>query len=179
MVAASFAGPALSSFERLFFEEYARVVAIAYRITRDRDEAEDVAQELFVQCARRGVAERASAPAWLHRAAAHAALNAIRSRRRRMERELRDFRLARSLSSASGIAQDPQRILEAESERAAVRRALLRIPVRYAQILALRYAGLSYNEIAQSLSVAAPQVGTRLARAERAFRKEIEREASQ
>ncbi|HLI97766.1 MAG TPA: sigma-70 family RNA polymerase sigma factor [Candidatus Baltobacteraceae bacterium] len=178
VAASSFAGPALSSFERLFLEEYARVVAIAYRITADRDEAEDVAQEVFVQCARRRMTERAGTPAWLYRAAAHAALNAIRSRRRRSERELRAFRLTQSVGPAPANAQDPQRILEAESDRAAVRRVLRRIPARDAQILALRYAGLSYNEIAQSLSVAAQQIGTRLARAERAFRKEIQREAS-
>jgi RNA polymerase sigma-70 factor (ECF subfamily) len=178
VAASSFAGPALSSFERLFLEEYARVVAIAYRITADRDEAEDVAQEVFVQCARRRAAERASVTAWLYRAATHAALNAIRSRRRRSERELREFRLAQPLASSGTRVRDPQRILEAEADRASARRALLRIAPRDAQILALRYAGLSYGEIAESLSIAAPQVGTRLARAERAFRREIEREAS-
>lgn len=151
-------------------EEYGRVVGIAYRITRDRDEAEDVAQELFAHCARSGVAERAYAPAWLHRAAAHAALNAIRSRRRRSERESRAY--------AAQTAEDPQALVVAASERAAVRKTLLRIAARDAQILALRYAGLSYAEIAQSLGIAAAQVGTRLARAERAFRKEMEREAS-
>jgi RNA polymerase sigma-70 factor (ECF subfamily) len=178
VAASSFAGSVLSSFERLFLEEYARVVSIAYRITRDRDEAEDVAQEVFAQCARRRLTEPAKAGPWLYRAAIHTALNAIRSRRRRSEREMREFRLLHSACDAGANAQDPQRILEAQAEREAVRQALLRIPARDAQILALRYAGLSYSEIAQTLSIAAQQIGTRLARAERAFRKEIEREAS-
>src|SRR6185503_16328974 len=36
------------SFEALFRREYARVVGIALRIVRDADEAEDVAQDVFI-----------------------------------------------------------------------------------------------------------------------------------
>jgi RNA polymerase sigma-70 factor (ECF subfamily) len=43
------AAPAMPpAFEELFRKEYARVVAIARRVVGDADEAEDVAQEVFV-----------------------------------------------------------------------------------------------------------------------------------
>ena len=49
------------------------------------------------------------------------------------------------------------------------RAALARLPERTAKLLLLRYAGLSYAEIAAALQVAPGSVGTLLVRAERAF----------
>lgn len=161
-----------AAFERLFADEYTRVASIAFRITRDRAEAEDVAQEVFLRVARgrrTGVQ-----PAWLYRAAAHAALNAVRSRRRRALREAREFALRRPLDPAA----DPERVAESRAEAAMVRAALLRIGKGAAQILALRYGGLSYREVAEVLQIDAAQVGTRLLRAERALKREIERGTS-
>jgi DNA-directed RNA polymerase specialized sigma24 family protein len=50
---------------------------------------------------------------------------------------------------------------------------MLRLPERCAMVLALRYAGCSHLEIAQSTGIPVEQVGTYLARAQRAFRKEF------
>ncbi|MCX7668548.1 MAG: hypothetical protein N2439_00555, partial [Anaerolineae bacterium] len=54
-------------------------------------------------------------------------------------------------------------------ERIAVRRALARLPQKQAQLLLLRYAGLSYRELADAMEMAPGSVGTLLARAEAAF----------
>jgi len=80
-------------FERLFRDEYSRVVGIAYRVLADRQEAEDVAQEVFVDFHRLHRADAPYAGAWLHRAAASTALNAVRSRNRRTRREANYGRL--------------------------------------------------------------------------------------
>jgi len=81
---------ASTGFDRLFAEEYARVAAIANRILGDPAAAEDVAQDVFLDLHRRfGDDPGASAPAWLHAAAVHTALNAIRGERRRSAREER------------------------------------------------------------------------------------------
>lgn len=165
-------------FESLFGREYPRAVAIALRITGDPEEAEDVAQEVFVRCARARRYDRAGAAAWLHAAAVHAALNAVRSRKRRIEREARSYRLQQAMETGAQRATDPQAIVERRYERSLVRAALLRISQKDAQVLALRHAGLSYRECADALGVDVAQIGTRLARAERAFKKEIERETS-
>jgi RNA polymerase sigma factor (sigma-70 family) len=175
MVAVSLIGTGEDAFERLFAEEYTRVASVALRITRDAGEAEDVAQEVFVRFAR-SHRPPDGARAWLYKAAVHVALNAVRSRRRRAARELRDGRLRQSLDANAQAAADPHRILERQSEQAAVRAALLRLHPKDAEILALRYAGLPYREIAAVIGVDAAQIGTRLARAERAFKREIERE---
>ena len=54
-------------------------------------------------------------------------------------------------------------------ERDRVRQAWPNCRPQQAQLLVLRYAGLSYKELAQALDVAPTSIGTLLARAERAF----------
>src|SRR4029077_864999 len=76
------------AFEALFKSEYARVAGIANRVLADPQEAEDVAQEVFISFHRLHSASAQFAPAWLHRAAAHTALNRVRGRKRRERREL-------------------------------------------------------------------------------------------
>lgn len=156
------------NFERLFAQEYRRVVSIAYRITADPAEAEDVAQEVFIRCGRSRMRDSGRLQAWLYTAAVHLALNVVRARRRRALREVR--------YAAPQRAADPAEILERSERGAAVCAALLRLNRRDAEMLALRYGGLSYREIAAALNIETAQIGTRLARAERAFKREIQRE---
>jgi RNA polymerase sigma-70 factor (ECF subfamily) len=164
------------AFERLFGDEYVRVVSVAFRITRDTFEAEDVAQEVFARFARSPRRDFSKAAGWLYRAAVHTALNSVRAQKRRRAREQREFALRRSMDEAAYRTTDPQQILERSDNAAMVRAALMRLSSRDAEVLALRYAGLSYAEIADAISVDVRQIGTRLLRAERAFKREIERE---
>src|ERR1700682_135029 len=99
------------SFEALFLAEYARVAGIANRVLADPHEAEDVAQEVFIDFHRLHSANAQYAPAWLHRAAAHEALNRLRGAKRRQRREL-----AQATSDVDRSA-DPQTILEVNEDR--------------------------------------------------------------
>jgi RNA polymerase sigma factor (sigma-70 family) len=153
-------------FERLFLAEYGRVVAIAHRVLAERSEAEDVAQEVFLDFHRRHDPEADFAAPWLHRAATHTALNRIRSRRRRQRRELASADLQRD-------APDPQQVVEVMEDRRRVRDALRRLPRKAASVLTLRYSGLSYVEVGAALGVSTGQIGTLLRRAEQALRKEM------
>jgi RNA polymerase sigma factor (sigma-70 family) len=156
-----------TTFDRLFDEEYARVAAIARRVLGDPDAAEDVAQDVFLDLHRRfGDTPGANAPAWARTAAAHRALNVIRSNRRRAGREER-------YAVAPSHEYDPQAAVEAAETTRAVRAALARIPKRQATVLALRYSGLSYAEMASALGIGVNAVGTRLRRAEARLRKEV------
>ena len=156
-----------AAFERLFLAEYARVVSIAHRVLADGAAAEDVAQEVFADFHRRHRPDATWAGAWLHRAAVHTALNALRSGRRRGTRESREANERRS-----SAVNPEQMVLEAE-RLALVRAALGRLPERTATILALRYSALSYAAVAAAIGVSANSVGTLLRRAEEAFRKEV------
>ena len=160
------------SFEALFTAEYARVARIANRVLADPQEAEDVAQEVFIDFHRLHSASAQYAPAWLHRAAAHAALNRLRGARRRQRRELAQA------AGESDQTADPQKLLEVNEDRRQVRQALARLAPRPAAVLVLRASGLSYAEVAQALGVGIGQVGTLLRRAEAALRKEVTRGTS-
>lgn len=162
------------AFERLFAAQYARMTAIAFRIVADGADAEDAAQEAFAQLARSGRPAGAGAEAWLATATVHHALNLLRSRRRRVAREVREFRLLDPAREALERGADPTVIVVREQSRALVRAAMLRLNERDAALLALRYTGSSYREIGETLALDVNQIGTRLARAERALRKEIE-----
>jgi RNA polymerase sigma factor (sigma-70 family) len=156
-----------TGFERLFADEYTRVTLIARRILGDAAAAEDVAPEVFLDLHRRfGDDPGAHAPGWLHAATAHSALNTLRGRRRRAAREERSAHEPRR-------EEDPQAAVELAETRRAVRASLDRIPRWHATVLALRYSGLSYAEVATALGIGVNGVGTRLRRAEACLRKEV------
>ena len=155
------------AFEALFTAQYARVVGIANRVLADPHEAEDVAQEVFIDFHRLHSSTAEYAPAWLHRAAAHASLNRLRGARRRQKREV-----AQALEQVEPTL-DPHEQLEVNEDRRQVRQALARLAPKPAAALAMRASGLSYAEVAQALGVGVGQVGTLLRRAEAALRKEV------
>src|SRR4029077_21094119 len=155
-----------AAFEQLFRAEYARVLRIAYRVVGDQGEAEDVAQDVFIAFYRAHPADAAYAAPWLHRASAHPALNTIRSRARRAAREERDAAARITVADPESAALERERARE-------VRAALARMPRGAAELLALRYSGLSYGEVAAATGTKIDQIGTRLRRAHDAFRREV------
>jgi RNA polymerase sigma factor (sigma-70 family) len=167
-----------AAFESLFAAEYTTVVAIALRVLADAHEAEDIAQDVFCQFYRHHSPDVPWAGAWLHRAAVNTALNHIRRTKRRSRRESQEAVERDRLQITATSSLDPQAAFELSERAQEVRVALARLPQKSAKVLALRYSGLSYGEVAAALDVGIGQVGTLLRRAEAALRKEIQREAS-
>ena len=161
-------------FERLFVQEYPKVVAIAYRVLADRTAAEDVAQEVFLKFHRSLSPDSERASGWLHAAAVHSALNVIRGERRRAQRES-----AHALDPVQTSIANPEKVIEEAEGRREVRRALRQLPSRTAALLMLRHSGLSYAEVATALGIKVGNVGTLLRRAEDALRKEVNRATSE
>ena len=166
-----------AAFEALFRRYYARVRGVLYRLVGD--EAEDLAQEVFVRLYLRPpkVAD-VDLGAWLYRVATNLGYNALRARRR-----WRDYRdLLGHRTAGAGWEQpvsDPESHAVQAEEQHLVRAALAGLKERQATLLALRYGGLSYREVAEVLGVAPGSVGALLARAERAFEKSYRQLAGQ
>ena len=155
--------------EQVFRADYPRVVAVAARVLGSRADAEDVAQEVFLTFARSAV-PAAEAPRWLSVAAAHTALNHLRSGRRRTARE----ELA---ADPSPVAPDVADDVVTREERSRVRAALARLPRTQAVALVLRHSGLSYADVAAAVGLSPGSVGTTVRRAESALRKELNHHA--
>jgi RNA polymerase sigma factor (sigma-70 family) len=165
------------AFERLFESEYSRVTAIAYRVLGNTSESEDVAQDVFCQFYRLHSPDARYARPWLYRAATHLALNVIRSNKRRAGRENAVALEDQRVSGANAGQMDPSlEVQRSESERE-LREAMSRLSRKSAAVLALRYSGLSYAEVADALGVRIGQVGTLLRRAEQALRREMNDDA--
>ncbi|MDQ3528144.1 MAG: sigma-70 family RNA polymerase sigma factor [Actinomycetota bacterium] len=156
--------------EQVFRTAYPRVVAVAARVLGSGDEAEDVAQEVFLKFGHSRV-PASEAPGWLCVAAAHTALNHLRSRRRRACRE-------EAADHGETVCPDVADTVVALEERRRVRAALGRLPPRQATALVLRHSGLSYAEVAAALDLSPGSVGTTVRRAESALRKELDHASS-
>ena len=156
--------------EEVFRTAYPRVVAVAARVLGSRDEAEDVAQEVFLTFARSSVPS-GEAGRWLSVAAAHTALNHIRTGRRRTARE-------EAADHGGAVGPDIADAVVTLDERRRVREALARLPRTQAVALVLRHSGVSYAEVAAALDLSPGSVGTTVRRAESALRKELNPDAS-
>jgi RNA polymerase sigma factor (sigma-70 family) len=156
--------------EQVFREAYPRVVAVAARVLGSSGEAEDVAQEVFLTFGRSSV-PAGEAAGWLSVAAAHTALNHLRSGRRRASRE-------EAAHSPGAVTPDVADAVVTLEERRRVRAALATLPRKQAVALVLRHSGLSYAEVAAALDLSPGSVGTTVRRAESALRKELNRHAS-
>ncbi len=151
-------------FETFFHAHYARAARAVARVTGDPARAEDLAAEAFWKLWRTPQAHGESAAGWLYRTAVRLGLNELRGRERRGKYE--------SLSDAGPAVSTPEQAHAAAEEREQVRSVLANLDARDAELLLLRASGLSYNEAAAALEINPASVGTLLARAQRAFRKE-------
>ena len=170
-VSGSVRGGVRADLDEIFRRDYERVVAVAARVLGSRDQAEDVAQDVFLSFGRSSV-PAGEARGWLSVAAAHTALNLLRSGRRRASRE------ETAAAADDAVVSDVAEAVVTLEERSRVRAALARLPRKHAVALVLRHSGLSYADVAAALDLSPGSVGTTVRRAESALRKELNRHAS-
>ena len=151
-----------AAFAELMSRHLSLVWGAARRITGDGELARDIAQGVFVDLARkaRSLPEGVVVAGWLHRAACHAAGNAVRSQVRRVRRE----RLAMVLASESEESTPDPRLLE--NLESLVDEALMALPESDREVLVLRYfRALGHAEIGGILGIGDDAAQKRTARA--------------
>lgn len=145
----------------LLYDRYApRVLGLTTRILGDRDEAEDVLQEVFLQVWRapRFDPSRGAVLTWLLVLARSRAIDRLRSLRRRGRDRQVDVAAA---DLPSG--QDVERDAGSAQEGSAVRRALADLPAEQRRALELAYFdGYTQTEIAELTGAPLGTVKTRL-----------------
>jgi RNA polymerase sigma-70 factor (ECF subfamily) len=145
-------------FDRLYRSAYPRVYRTLTAILGDPAEAEDCAQDAFVQAFKAWNRWRPDAPAeaWIHRIAVNRAISYRRSSQLRSVGEL-----IRRLGKPSG-GPDPAHV----ATKPDLLKALRSIPPKLAAAIVLRYYhGYNNREIAASIGVSERTVGTRLSQA--------------
>jgi len=155
-----------TSFEDLFLQNWDKVYSVLFRLTGDRDEAEDLALETFLRLWQRPPAQDRTLVGWLYRVATNLGYNAMRSAGRRSRHELDAGMEALAASAGS---PNPAKEAERSEDRQRVQQILQQMQARQAQLLILRHSEMSYQEIAEILKIAPSSVGTLLVRAEKEF----------
>lgn len=170
------------AFEQVVRENSPRMLAVARRMLRQEDDAEEVVQEAFLS-AFRGLERFAGGSklsTWLHRITVNAALMRLRTRRRRPETPI-DELLPRFLED--GHYADPpaawrwtgEALLQRKEAREAVRAGIEKLPETYRNVVILRdIEELDTAEVAEMLQITPGAVKTRLHRARQALHELID-----
>jgi len=158
--------------EAIYRDNASVVLQAAFRVTGNAEDAEDVLQTVFTRLARRAEAPDFStgSRAYLRRAATNAALDIVQSRR---VRDGVSLETAREDVGRDPAPQPDRRHLGRELQDQ-LRRALVRISRRSAEIFALRYfEGLDNAEIADLLGTSPNTVAVTLHRARARLKEEM------
>jgi len=160
------------AFEELVIAYQHRVFGVALRMLRNRSEAEEIAQEVFLRV--HGAVEdfrgEAKLSTWLYAITSRLCLNRLAAGERRMAREGHET-LERLTADVDPAAQ-----LERGELEAALQRAITELPEERRIVVVLRdLEGLPYEEIAEVLDLPVNTVRSRLHRARLDLKAKLER----
>jgi RNA polymerase sigma-70 factor (ECF subfamily) len=145
-----------------FYDRTSHVVfGIVLHVVRDRAQAEEVTQEVYVdawRAAPRFDASSGSPTAWLNTIAHRRAVDRVRSSERRIQREQRVY-----LETPDDVARDTSEIVVAHDESARVRGALASLPeAQRDAVLRAYFGGQTHRDISETLDVPLGTVKTRI-----------------
>jgi RNA polymerase sigma-70 factor (ECF subfamily) len=165
------------AFRELVERHSHRVFQLAYRLTGNEEDAEDVVQETFLR-AYRGLSrfeERSQFLTWLHRIASNCAMDLARRRPIRADRvEPLDEGRPQGRGEAGDSIPDPERGAAASETGRRVAAALTRLsPMERTAFVLRHFEGRTIAEIAQTLQVRAGAAKNCVFRAVSKLRREL------
>jgi RNA polymerase sigma-70 factor (ECF subfamily) len=162
---------------RTLVERHSRAVfRLAYRMTGNEQDAEDVVQEAFLRayCNLGRFEDRARFASWLHRIAANCAYDVLRGRVRRDEQDLRRANAESEedpMSDVPSADPAPDRLVFSGEVRRKVGVAMARMSAVEKSAFALRhFEGFSIDEIGRALDLDASATKHSIFRAVRKVR---------
>jgi len=154
-------------FARLMREHRAMVFSVAYHFLRDRDTAEEIAQDVFLSLHRNlgGIQSAAHAGFWLRKVAVQRSIDASRKRMRRPQVALEDV----AEPVARGVPSDP---MLGET----LRRLIATLPETPRMVMILRYQeDLDPSDIANLMAIPVGTVKSHLQRSLALLREKLVR----
>ncbi len=157
------------------WEEVARthgrfLYTLAYRLTGDHDDAQDLVQEVLLRV-RRGLTtyQAGSLEGWLSRITTNAFLDEMRRRKRRPLHVVPDLP-----EPARGVATDPESEIARQRLPDEVQAALAALPPDYrAAVVLSDVVGYGYAEIAEALGIPIGTVRSRIHRGRAILREKL------
>ena len=166
---------------RLLVERHSRVIfRVAYRMTGNEHDADDVVQETFLRAYRQidAFEERANFSTWLHRIAVNCSLDLLRSRSRhdkhRADNTVFDGEEAHEVEVAASDPQPDRLVLSAELQRH-VAAAMEKLSGNERTAFVLRhFEGMPVEEIGRTLGIQVNAAKHTIFRAVRKLREALE-----
>jgi RNA polymerase sigma-70 factor (ECF subfamily) len=164
-----------------------RVYRLAYGVTRNEADAQEVVQDVFVTIFRKHASfeGRAALASWIYRITMNAALNKRRGKRPELERSIDDdlprytvdgHRDGDRAFLVADWSQSPEAETLSRETRALLAGAIERLPDHYRAVLILRdVEGLSNEEVAAAVGDTVGSVKSRLHRARMVLREQLTR----
>lgn len=168
-----------TALQALFSKHYPQMCRTIYRFVSDKDQAEDLAQEVFIRIwqKREELAINTSFGAYLHKMAINEALSFIRKVKRRQEKM---DQLTENPIPSAYEASDGEDLLIHKELKDHVTEAINALPPRCKTIFQLsRFEQLSYREISERLDISIKTVEHQMGKALKLLRVSLRQHLSQ
>lgn len=152
----------LEAFQKLVHRYKRMVINVCFRLTGDRENAEDVAQEVFFRVYQKAKTFRGRSrlSTWIYRIAVNLSLNYNRRQNNFLQEKY-----------PSAHFNSPDTILENKEDRQLIKKALDSLPEKQRTAFILHHwEGLSYQEIAGILKSSLSAIESRIHRAKRSLK---------
>lgn len=164
-----------TGFKKIFDECHRGVFNLCFHMLQDRQEAEDITQEVFLKAFRKINKFRGESKisTWLHRIAVNSCLNRLRRNKRASFLSL-DFLLEKGERQTDVQENGPLERFTREEEKKYVRKAVDSLPKNQRLAVILNhYAGFSYQEISEIMGFSPSSVRSLLYRAKQHLQKKL------
>jgi RNA polymerase sigma-70 factor (ECF subfamily) len=162
------------AFAELVRTYQSKVFSMALSFTRNREAADDLAQEVFLKAylALPKFRFKSEFGTWLYRISVNHIKDYLRKKGRVREVSLDEVRELPSADDEQAVLIEEEK--EAEARKNLVRKVVESLPEKYKMIITLRdIQGLAYERISEILNLSPGTVDSRLFRARRILRKKL------
>jgi RNA polymerase sigma-70 factor (ECF subfamily) len=162
----------LFSFEKLVKRYQKKIYYLAYRMTKDHDAADDIAQETFIKAyySLQKFKEGYGFFPWIYRICMNLSINYLKRRKFVISESM----ISPQMERKEAVGFNPLDILIKEEKRIKIENAIEKLPPPFKAVFVLKiYEDLSYEDIARALNISKGTVMSRLFRARERLIKEL------